>query len=283
MQFKDILSQARLDPSIGFYRHTFMRLADASTVDANERSLAAFKPAPAPVFKARVPEYCTVPSDTDAEAMQKWIQTELRSRCHPTRLWVPCEEQREYDAFIPCKQELMDNLADDYASSKGWCDFSSSAADVPPLLRVDPKAAAAFKKAPRRNGVRLAFLFTVYGDAPFVRRLFGHLYSPEHYYLLHVDPKGSKAEFKTAMAALAEGHDNVYISDDVPIVYGAATATILLSKSMAWFDKHATGWDYLVAVTGSDYPLVPLRMIERMLAHRYLLDDTLTSPYQRHL
>jgi len=51
----------------------------------------------------------------------------------------------------------------------------------------------------------------------------------------------------------------VFLSSDVPIVYGASTATILLSKTMAWFAKHTTGWDYFVPVTGSDYPLVPLR------------------------
>lgn len=268
MQFKDVLSQARVDPAISFYRHTFKRVGDPGIVEDNERQLAAFEPAAAPVFKAQVPPYCHVPGAAADATMQRWIAAELRSRCHPTRLWVPCEEQREYDAFVPCKQELMDNLADDYASSKGWCDFTSAAAAVPPLLRVDPRAAAAFQRAPRSAGVRLAFLFTVYSDAAFVNRLFGHLYSREHYYLLHVDPKGSSADFKAAMAELARGRANVFIADDVPIVYGASTATILLSKSMAWFDMHATGWDYLVAVTGSDYPLVPLSMIEKMLQHR---------------
>jgi len=33
-------------------------------------------------------------------------------------------------------------------------------------------------------------------------------------------------------------------------VYGAATATILLTRSMAWFATYATGWDYMVPVTG---------------------------------
>ena len=41
----------------------------------------------------------------------------------------------------------------------------------------------------RRQGqpVRLAFFFTVYAEAAFVKRLFSRLYSPTHYYLFHID------------------------------------------------------------------------------------------------
>ena len=34
---------------------------------------------------------------------------------------------------------------------------------------------------------------------------------------------------------------------------------------MAWFLKYASGWDYMVCITGSDYPLVPLNVLEIML------------------
>jgi len=37
-----------------------------------------------------------------------------------------------------------------------------------------------------------------------------------------------------------------------------------LTKAMAWFARHARGWDYLVALTGSDYPLVPLARMEHI-------------------
>ena len=69
------------------------------------------------------------------------------------------------------------------------------------------------------------------------------------------------------MRKVASERPNVFIVQDVIIVYGASTVTILLSRAMAWFNAHATGWDYLMPVSGSDYPLVPLSQIEKILAH----------------
>lgn len=228
------------------------------------------------------------------DMMQEWIRGEMNTRCHPTRLHVPCERHRGYDAILPCPHELANNLAEDYAVSKGWCDFLHPAAAIEPLGNVDKGAYTAFKqpslqpKAPPPLNperfydssqpvpvpptdapkVRLAFFFTVYADVNFVQRLFRRLYSPTHYYLFHLDASvsGVTVEFEQQMRSLADQHSNVFLAKDVPIVYGASTATILLTKAMAWFDKHATSWDYFVPLTGSDYPLVPLSRIEHIFA-----------------
>lgn len=212
------------------------------------------------------PGYCTVPLNSDT-TMQEWILKEMKVRCHPTRLWVPCDFTRGYDAFVPCPQELMNKLAEDYAISKGWCDFNHKDANIIPLIKVDAGATIAFQKPKLIQGkaIRLAFMLTVYSDAPFVERLFSRLYGSEHYYLLHVDPTGSTVEFERKIRIMAAKYDNVYLSKDIPIVYGAATATILLTRSMAWFLKYASGWDYFVPVTGSDYPLLPLHRLEKIL------------------
>ena len=196
--------------------------------------------------------------------MQQWVGKEMKVRCHPTRLWVPCDFSREYDSFVPCRQELMDKVAEDYAISRNWCDFNHKAAEILPLVKVDAGATRAFQqsKVVQGKAIRIAFMLTVYSDAPFVERLFSRLYSPEHYYLLHVDPSGASAEFEKSMRVLAARHTNVFLSKDIPIVYGAATATILLTRSMAWFVQYATGWDYFVPVTGVTtlcYPFIGWR------------------------
>ena len=51
--------------------------------------------------------------------------------------------------------------------------------------------------------MRLAFFFTVYADAKFVRRLLTRLYSPDHYYMFHIDPTGSSVAFETEMRVMA--------------------------------------------------------------------------------
>ena len=269
-QFDELLRRAALPADVAYYHHSFVRVRNTDARVKNDKALAAWKPVILAPLLAKVPLYCTVPSPAEDRIMQAWILHELRVRCHATRLHVPCEFDRQYDAFIPCEQELMDNLAEDYAASKNWCDFNAKAADILPLQIVDPGAYKAFKKPLLKPGggviaVRLAFIFTVYADAPFVERLFSRLYSEKHYYLFHVDPAGASAEFERGMRVLCAQYTNVFISKDIPIVYGAATATVLLTRSMAWFSVYATGWDYMVPVTGSDYPLMPLDRFEKIL------------------
>lgn len=122
---------------------------------------------------------------------------------------------------------------------KGWCDFGSRYARIDSLRGVDKDAYSAFKqpsvwdfsdpsKRPARRKVRLAFFFTVYADAPFVRRLFAHLYSPSHYYLFHIDAAGASREFEEELRTLGRNRTNVHFAKDIKIVYGASTATILV-------------------------------------------------------
>ena len=161
----------------------------------------------------------------------------------------------------------MNTLAEDYAITKGWCDFNATAAEIKPLVMVDDGAAKSFNKPQliRGKAVRLAFLMTVYKDEVFVERLLSRLYGAEHYYLIHVDPAGASAVFTQHMRILAAKFPNVYLSRDIPIVYGASTASVLLSRAMAWYLKSASGWDYFIPVTGSDYPLLPLHRFEKIL------------------
>lgn len=275
IQFSDILEQARLDPGISYYQHSFLRVDDPSVLSQYARDFASWEPwRPTSELRATVPGYCRPPSEPEDEQMQRWIRREMNVRCHPTRLTVGCVRDREYDAFLPCRQELMNHLAEDYAASKGWCDFSRPEAAIQPLYRVDAGAEKSFRQPRLQTGVRLAFFFTIYTDFPFVKRLLSRLYSSTHYYLLHIDasPGGVAVEFEADIRSLASGFDNVHVAKDVPIVYGASTASILLTRAMAWFNEHASGWDYFVCLTGSDYPLVPLHRIELILSHQHRIN-----------
>lgn len=282
-QFSHMLVQADVDDKIGMYHHSLVRVVGDADLQSVRAKLEEWRPkAPPAVIRGRVPQYCRIPTDEDDEAMQRWIRAELSKRCHQTRLWVPCET-RSYDGFIPCPQELSDDLAEDYANTKLWCDAADAKAAIPQLVKVDSAAADAFSQEPisesgnRQGRVRLAFFFTVYNDEAHVRRLLSRLWSAEHYYMLHVDPTGASRSFKRAMRALAKEYNekpgsrtsgNVFLASDVPIVYGASTATILLTKAMAWFRRNARGWDYFVPVTGSDYPLLPLSRMEKIFAYQ---------------
>lgn len=278
-QFAHVLDKAQLDPTIGFYYHTFIKITPEEIIK-NEVDHANWKQPDntQQVLRARVPGYCRIPKADEAildANMQKWANIEVNVRCHPTRLAVPCVDTRPYRAFVPCEQEMLDNLAEDYAVTKGWCDFTQNSAEIPMIGNVDIGAKEAFQKpmfSAESKKVRLAFLFTVYSDAFHVKRLLARLYAPDHYYLIHIDPTGSKASFeqeiREEIAAKYAKFGNMFIAKSIPIVYGASTATILLTQTMAWFRRETSGWNYFIPVTGSDYPLVPLPRLEQMLSYQ---------------
>lgn len=248
--------------------------------EADPRDLEAVS-SPQPYFV--LPDFCSLPKQGTAgieKELRLWIEGMLQSRCVPERMWLPCERKRPYGPFLPCPQQLRDGLAFDYAVARGWCNFNHKASYIPPLESVaQPQSHFTTKTKLRDTSnrsprVRIAFFFTIYADESYVRRLMQRLYSPDHYYMLHIDPTGSTKAFEEAMHAMVgeltagQAKPNIVIAKEVAIIYGAATASILLSRAMSWFDNYASGWDYFVPLTGSDYPLVSLRGMERILGHR---------------
>jgi hypothetical protein len=268
LQYDHLLHQANTSTEYSYYQTSYLRILDSTVKQQNIDQIAKWKPHPPPrALLGKVPAYCKVPSEEEDTMMQDWIAEELLARCHPTRLAVNCVRTRRYAPIIPCQEELMNTLAEDYAVSKGWCNFNHPSANIPYLTKVDAGAATAFQKPSfsKEDGkIRLAFFFTVYADATFVKRLFHHLYSPNHYYLFHIDPTGSSVEFEEELRTLSKEYSNVFFAKDVPIVYGASTATILLTKAMAWFYHFTKGWDYFIPLTGSDYPMIPLARMEQI-------------------
>jgi hypothetical protein len=225
---------------------------------------------------ASIPSYCKAPSMQALEKMQEWIHEEIHVRCHPTQISVPCVRDRGYDNIIPCPQELMNALAEDYAISKNWCDFHHDDASIPPLKRVPTEATAAIQQWGRdhktTSRIRLVFFFTVYTDNDLFERLFSHVYDAHHFYLIHIDPNSNEKSHKFQRRLIKfisfwqEKNKNVFVFQEIPIVYGSATASILLSRAMAWFNLYGDHWDYLITLTGTDYPLVPLSTIETILS-----------------
>jgi hypothetical protein len=61
---------------------------------------------------------------------------------------------------------------------------------------------------------------------------------------------------------------NIFIASRIPVVYMASSASRILAQGMHWFLKNTRSFDYLVSCTGSDYPLVPLSVLENVLALR---------------
>eukprot|EP00602_Paraphysomonas_sp_CaronLab_P013673 CAMPEP_0185043118 /NCGR_PEP_ID=MMETSP1103-20130426/42727_1 /TAXON_ID=36769 /ORGANISM="Paraphysomonas bandaiensis, Strain Caron Lab Isolate" /LENGTH=427 /DNA_ID=CAMNT_0027583261 /DNA_START=1111 /DNA_END=2394 /DNA_ORIENTATION=+ len=167
-------------------------------------------------------------------------------------------------------------MAEDYAWSKGWCHVSTGLSDIPELPDMESQAAQLVENGKEidamrdanKPALRLVFLITVYRDIEFVQRLLDKLYSPFHQYVIAVDKK--QVSFVADMRSLVRSRygRNVVVSDPYAVVYLASSATRILIHGMSWFLRRIPGWDYLVTLTGSDYPLIPLARMESILAAR---------------
>jgi len=70
------------------------------------------------------------------------------------------------------------------------------------------------------------------------------------------------------MVDYASTRENVHISRDIPIIYPASSATIAIVRAMAWYLEYIDNWDYIMLLTGQDYPLIPLSRIEAILSYQ---------------
>ncbi len=330
MMMSDVLvKKIGVDPSNGqhFFQHSFINNFDSLALNTLSKSRSTNNSKRIHHINTyTVPAFCRMPisGSKDDLALLAWIHKELNTRCHPNRMWLECVHDRAYeDPFLPCPQELANALAFDYAVTNNWCDFSHESGAVPVLggvrvvpgisgqkvksdgersLSPEPRKGLSAKQLhniKRGKQLRLVFFFTVYKDEDSLVRLIKRLYSPDHFYLIHVDPRGSAHGFLYRLeAALAKEvlprslnssstMSNIALSQNVSIVYGASTASILLSKAMAWCLENddiinrgvdATSgvtqgkkkWDYFVPLTGFDYPLVSLNGMQTILASSHV-------------
>ena len=259
-QYDSLLQRVGLDPSMNFYTYSFVRRGGLGgttekkntrketyrtitrNVTQQERNRASMEE-----IAGDPPPYCFVPSSTEYRIMQDWIRMEVKVRCHPVSLWITCDRTRLYDSFIPCEKQLKDALAEDYAASKGWCDYSIDSAAIKPLQNVPSIAYKTFNKFPpkAKGEIRLAFVLNTHNDAEQVCRLLDRIYSKKHYYLIHIDKIGATKEFEDKIRLYANPYQNIFIVKEIVLVYGAATASILLAKSLAWYLKYVKHWDYI--------------------------------------
>lgn len=142
-QFENYLQQVQLNTSISHYIQSYRRISTEEKAK-NLVVKSSWEPTVLPKILGNVPKYCTEPSAEDLNFMHEWIDEQLKIRCHPTRLWVNCE-RRSYDTFIPCPQDLMNALAEDFSAGRGWCNYKSPYAAIEPL-NVPQEVSAAFQK-----------------------------------------------------------------------------------------------------------------------------------------
>jgi hypothetical protein len=120
-------------------------------------------------------------------------------------------------------------------------------------------------QARRPGDLRLMFIVFVHADLSQVVRLLNQTYNQKHMYLIIVD-KGQTAFYQELKIALKLFPGNVVVGNPIDIVYKSPVISRLLVHILAWALKFLPKWDYVISLTGSDYPIVPLYKIEQILS-----------------
>lgn len=229
-----------------------------------------------------LPPYCVVPrNDTEADEIKQYIIKELSQHCQ-TMLGHQangCVQYDSIDPLTPFMPEVVTNLASDYAWAKGWCSVQKGLTDIPAYEGFDleaiqlQQALSGFKPAKRRNGlisasnIRFAFLITAYKDKHHVMRLLSRIYSRRHVYVVAVDK--NYPEFALEMKKLVKKlGENVVVVLPMAVVYMTSSVATILVHGMAWMLQHLEGWDYMITLTGTDYPLQKISEMEQKLSKR---------------
>jgi hypothetical protein len=280
----EMFNVANISTEVGSYVTTFKRITEqhvpvqlvspefANTVDTTL--------AKAIEVGMQLPPHCIISSNSsEVELMHAWILLMLSEKCITMMGMhnIGCKQYAHVDPLTPFLIEVVHTLAVEYAWSQGWCFVRKGLTDIPtfPDSEEQMKQLVHYSKTRKRSEVRtrststvrLVFMITAYIDVPQVMRLLSRLYSPNHYYVVVVDKSHDVvvANLTEQVKALGE---NVVVVTPMAVVYLASSATRILAQGMAWILQRLDDWDYLVALTGSDYPLQNLSEIEKTLSLR---------------
>lgn len=110
--------------------------------------------------------------------------------------------------------------------------------------------------------MRLSFLLLAHKAPAQLERLLHAIYRPQHWYYVHVDRKATAETHATAkrLGALS----NVTVLPSRRCVWaGFSVVAATLGGMRAALDRP---WDYLINLSGQDYPIAPVEALERFLA-----------------
>lgn len=125
----------------------------------------------------------------------------------------------------------------------------------------------------------LAFFMQISeANIAFLPRLLVTLWHPQNIYLLHFDTKIPPEKclwFNTTINSTAK-FSNVYLLPPEQITYKGVTMLLNTLNAIEFLLSIPLHWDYFINLSGSDYPLVNVVRMRRMLGQPQILDRNIT-------
>jgi glycosyltransferase involved in cell wall biosynthesis len=112
--------------------------------------------------------------------------------------------------------------------------------------------------------MRTVYLIACHTNPEQVLRLVTTLrrHSPDSYILIHPDPAGASLD-RSVFAEIDQLH---IIDDPIPVAWGEFSLVEMELHCLTWLLDHHIPFDWLVFLSGQDYPIQPIAEIEQFLA-----------------
>lgn len=130
--------------------------------------------------------------------------------------------------------------------------------------------------------MRLAYLISAYKNLDQVSRLIRRLHRGGAIFLVHVDRKTSKVEYRALVDDIGDLR-SVELLERHACHWGGFGHVRATLKGIAWLAARGFEFDYLILLTGQDYPIKSNAFIERFFADRcgtsFMLFDSLPTEW----
>lgn len=101
--------------------------------------------------------------------------------------------------------------------------------------------------------LRVAYLLLAHKDFTQVSRLIKAIYSPNHVYVIHVDARNT--QLRSELSEFAKQYPNVALLARSFAVYWGGIEMIYATLESAFALLDAADWDFMVNLSGQDYPI----------------------------
>jgi len=116
--------------------------------------------------------------------------------------------------------------------------------------------------------MKFAFQILIHKNLEQFKRLFRAIYSPQDYYLVHVDKKAGPL-FREEVRTFLSGYSNCELMPSLRVTWAGYSIVDVELRGMKRLLELATDWDYYHNLSGQDFPLKRREeMVEFLTRHR---------------
>lgn len=129
---------------------------------------------------------------------------------------------------------------------------------------------ALYKPLPKKSEknqssqIRIAYFIMIHHQPDAFKAMFEKIYTRDQFYLIHIDRK-AKENFTEEIQQYLVHFPNVYILESMNIVAGGFSMIQAELNAMEYLLNVAGEWDYLINLSGEDYPLKSQNIIRQFL------------------